>query len=276
MIELKAAYHWTLDELAAIFNEAFTGYIGGNVHFDAAGLARFLSWGNVDLALSQIITREGQPVGLGLISRQSGHSYLASMGVIPAAQEQGVGKAALAQLIAQARARGDQQFELEVIEQNERGVRLYDGAGFGRVRRLVGYEAEQPAGEPADLERVDISDVAKLIVRYGAADLPVKLSGWYVARLTPPDVAYTLDGAYAVISNPEAAAIALRAVIVPPELRRQGRATRLFRAIFAAHPGKRWVVPANCPEEIGAELFARCGFARQPISQWQMKLDLTP
>ncbi len=273
MIELKAAYLWTLDELAAIFNEAFTGYVGGSVHFDQAALARFLARDNVDLGLSQVVVSAGQAVGLALIARQGWTCRLAAMGVIPDATGHGVGTEALDQLIAQARARGDQQFDLEVIEQNERGVRLYEGAGFQRVRRLVGYEADQPQGSAvSELQRVDIPTVAALIVQYGGDDLPAAVSGWQIARLSPPETAYMLDGAYAVISNPEAAVVALRALIVPPELRGQGRAVRLFRAILAAHPGKRWVMPAVCPEDIGGELFARCAFTRQTITQWQMKL----
>lgn len=274
-IELEPAYTRSLRDLAALFNEAFTGYIGGGVQFDERSLARFFARDDVDLGASQVAARGGEAVGLALVARQGWSCRLAAMGVVPSATGQGVGKAIMTGLIAQARERGDRLYDLEVIEQNERAVRLYEGAGFTRVRRLVGYEAEQVVGvADAGLERIDIPDVATLIVQYGAADLPAAVSGWQIARLSPPDAAYRLGDACAVISNPDAAVIAVRAFIVPPDARQQGQAARLFGAIFAAHAGKRWMMPAVCPEEIGTELFARFGFTRQAISQWQMRLVL--
>ena len=273
-MELKPAHTLTLDRLAALFNEAFAGYIGGNVNFTAAALARFMSRDNVDLELSQVFYRDDQPVGFGYVARQGWTSRLAAFGVIPSAAGAGVGKAAMTAMVEQARGRRDRDYLLEVIEQNERAVKLYKGVGFEIMRRLVGYAAENPNGEAADLRQIDIPSAARVVVQHGALDLPWQMAGATVMRLTPPDVAFELDGAYAVISNPEAPGIALRALIVPLELRRQGRATRLLRALFAAYPQKKWVVSATCPEEIGGELLASLGFERQAISQWQMRLGL--
>lgn len=273
-MELKPARMLTLEGLAALFNEAFTGYIGGNVNFTAATLARFMSRDNVDLELSQVFYRDDQPIGFGYVARQGWTSRLAAFGVIPSAAGAGVGKAAMTAMIQQARERGDREYVLEVIEQNERAVKLYKGVGFEIVRRLVGYAAENLNGEAADLRQIDVYEAARVVTQYGVPDLPWQVAGANLMRHTPPDVAYELDGAYAVISNPEAAVIALRALIVPPELRRQGRASRLLRALFAAHPQKQWMVSATCPEEIGGELLAKLGFARQAISQWQMRMAL--
>lgn len=279
-MELKPAHSLTLEELAALFNLAFTDYVGGNVHFTGSTLARFLARDNVDLDLSQIILADGQPVGFGYIERLGWSSRLAAFGIVPAASGMGLGKEAMTRLIAQARARGDHQFELEVIEQNTRGVRLYEGVGFQRVRRLVGYDGKPAVLNPEmqrsipNLESLDIPAVAQLIMQHGAADLPWQLAGISLARHSPPDVAYRLDQAYIVISNPEAQTIAIRALLVPTEQRRQGHATRLLAALFAHYPDKHWVVSAVCPEEIGAELFAHFGFERQPISQFQMRLML--
>ena len=275
-IELQPAYTRSMSDLAALFNTAFTGYIGGSIQFDERSLARFFARDTVDLGASQVAVWGGEAVGLALIARQGWSCRLAAMGVIPSATGRGVGKAMMTRLIEQALDRGDRLFDLEVIEQNDRALRLYEGAGFERVRRLVGYEVDAPAGEanPA-LEQIDIPDAAKPIVRHGAPDLPAAVSGWQVARLSPPDVAYRLDQACVVLSNPDAAVVALRAFIVPTDVRRQGRATRLFSAIFAAYPGKRWLMPAVCPEEVGAALFAHFGFTRQSISQWQMRLILS-
>lgn len=280
MIDLKPAYTQTIDELATLFNRAFAGYIGGDVHFTAEALARFLSRDNVDLDLSQIMMRDGQPVGFGYVARMGWTSRLAAFGVVPEASGAGVGKVSMQQLIDQAKARGDRFYELEVIEQNTRAVKLYEGVGFERVRRLVGYELKSPPTDARDerlvpaLLSVNVYDVGRVIMQHGALDLPWQVAGATICRAAPPNVGYALDGAYAVITNPDAEVVGLRALIVPPELRRQGRATRLMRAIFARHPGKHWVLSAIMPEDIGGELLASLGFTRTALTQWQMRLGL--
>lgn len=273
-LQLQPAHSLTVEQLAALFNDAFTGYIGGDFKFTAATLARFLSRDNVDLELSQIFLLGGQPVGFGYVARQGWTSRLAGFGVVASASGQGVGKTAMTQMLAQARERGDRTYLLEVIEQNTRAVRLYEGVGFEIMRRLVGYSVENPAGATAALQEIDVYEAGRVVVQHGAADLPWQLAGATLMRLTPPDLAYALDGATAIISNPAGAAVALRALIVPPDLRRQGRATRLLRALFALYPEKKWLVSAICPEEIGGELLTGLGFTRQPLSQWQMRHSL--
>jgi len=273
-MELKPAYTLTFDELATLFNRAFANYIGGEIQFNGETLAHFFARDNVDLDLSQIVVSDGQPVGFGYVTRQGWSSRLAAFGIVPEASGAGVGKAAMLQMVEQAHTRGDRVYELEVIEGNTRAVRLYEGIGFQRIRRLVGYRAKAPESEAApDLQSIDVYEVAKMVVQHGAPDLPWPVAGTTIARHAPPNVGYVLDHAYAMISNPEAEVVALRALIVPPEYRRQGRATRLMRAIFARHP-RLWHLPAIIPEEIGGELLANLGFARTPLTQFQMRLGL--
>lgn len=280
MIDLKPAYTLTIDQLATLFNRAFTGYIGGDVHFTAEALARFLARDNIDLDLSQIVVRDEQPVGFGYVSRQGWASRLAAFGIVPEASGAGIGTATMRQMIEQAKQRGDRVFELEVIEQNTRAVKLYEGVGFERVRRLVGYELKSPLTDAraeraaSKLQTMNVYEVGRVIMQYGTPDLPWQVSGATIARAAPPNVGYALDGAYAAITNPDAEVVALRALIVPPELRRQGRATRLMRAIFARHPGKRWVLSAITPEDIGGDFLASLGFERTVLTQFQMRLGL--
>ena len=277
-MELKPAYTFTQEQLASLFNEAFAGYIGGNISFTAETLSRFMAWDGVNLALSQVFVQEGQPVGFGYVARQGWTSRLAAFGIIPSAAGAGVGKAAMQVMIEQARERGDREYLLEVIEGNTRAVRLYQGVGFEIMRRLVGYAAEPMQSAvpsvPPDLRRINVYDAAKVIIQHGAPDLPWQIAGTTLARHTPPDVAYELDGAVAVISSPDAPVIALRALLVPPDLRRQGRASRLLAALNAAYPEKKWIVSATCPEETGEALAAKFGFEKLEISQWQMRLGL--
>ena len=272
-MELKPAYTLTLDQLAALFNEAFAGYIGGSVQFNAASLAGFLARDSVDLNLSQIFLRDDQPVGFGYVARQGGASRLAAFGVIPSASGQGIGKAAMTEMIAQARVRGDQRFELEVIEQNPRAVKLYEGVGFKIIRRLVGYTGKNPPGVASpDLAPLDLYEAATAVVAYGARDLPWQVDGVTMLRLSPPTVAYRLAEAVAILSDPTAEAVSIRSLVVLPEHRRQGQATRLLSALFAQFPGKTWSLSPIYPEEYAAPLAAHFAFERTPISQWQMRL----
>jgi predicted GNAT family acetyltransferase len=113
--------------------------------------------------------------------------------------------------------------------------------------------------------------VARLVTAHGLPDLPWQISGESLAQGGAPDRAYRLGAAYAVLTDPGASRIGIRSVLVQPEARRQGQATRLLRAVMASHPGKTWSVTALCPEEIGG-LFAKAGFTSEPLSQLQMEI----
>ena len=274
-MELKPAYTLTFESLADLFNTAFAGYVGGDAHFSAASLAGWIAGEGIDLSLSQIVLRDGQAVGFGYITRQGGECRLAAFGIVPSAAHQGVGKATMLELIAQAKARGDQAFHLEVIEQNPRAVKLYQGVGFEIVRRLVGYKGVNPQGEaPVPAEKIDLAMAARAVVRYEARDLPWQANGLSKLRLSPPNVGYRLGEAYAILSDPDAATIGLRSLIVAAEARQQGQATRLLSALFAQYPAKTWVLGSIFPEELVTGLAEKFGFERQPISQWQMRLAL--
>lgn len=164
--------------------------------------------------------------------------------------------------------------ELEVFEQNTRAVRLYEALGFRPLRRLYGYSSESLQGDKApELRQIDMSEAARHVTIDGVADLPWQISGHQIARMGAPSAAFRLGEAVAVISDPSAATIAIRALIVSSSRRAQGHGKRLLSALAGAFHDKRWVVPALCPEDYGG-FFEVIGFARQEINQFQMRLDL--
>jgi hypothetical protein len=147
------------------------------------------------------------------------------------------------------------------------------------VRRLVGYVASPPhdAGAASDLERaalveIDIRELARQISAYGLPDLPWQISGESLAQMGPPNIAYPLGDALVLLSNPEAPQVAVRALLIAPQARRQGQAARLRRALLARYPQKTWRVPALCPEEAGGP-FEKAGFERSSLSQLQMTVE---
>jgi hypothetical protein len=207
---------------------------------------------------------------VALIARRGWTSRLAAMAVVPEARRSGAGRAVMEQLLAEARARGDRAMVLEVIEQNMPAVRLYEATGFAKVRRLVGYAGAGEADPPAAaLVEEDPRALATLVIRDGLPDLPWQLSGETLAQMTPPALAYRLEGAWVMLVNPGAAAVTIRALITEHGRRQQGRAHAVLRAVMARYPGKAWKVPAIWPEELGG-VFATAGLARSELSQWQM------
>lgn len=270
----QPAVESSLPALAALFSHAFTGYITGTVTMTPALLAGMIAQNGIDLNFSMIAYHEDAPVGFALIARQGWTSRIAAMGIVPEAQGKQVGYQLLLELINQARLRGDRRLELEAFEQNTRAVNLYIKAGFRALRRLPGYTISMPKGESnSALTQIDILDVARHVSEYGRADLPWQMSGTHLARTAPPNCAYRLDQATAIITDPNREAIVLRAVIVPPSERRLGQAARLISALWAKFPDKQWNVQAICPEEYGG-FFEHCGFTRQELNQLQMRLEL--
>jgi ribosomal protein S18 acetylase RimI-like enzyme len=260
--------------LAEHLNSSFRGYLV-EIKFSPTLVNYLLRQDHVDLTTSQVVLEAGQPVGLALVARRGWTSRVAAMGIISERRGEGIGEWLMRQIIAQAGDRQDRILVLEVIEQNHPAVRLYQKLGFQTLRRLVGYRAQAPVGRAnGDLQEVDIREVARFLTYHAAPDLPWQLSGETLAQGGWPNRGYRLGAAYGAISNPEQSQIALKALVVPPEARRQGAATALIQALAAKYPSKTWTVPPIWPEETVASLFEKLGFTRESLSQLQMKLTL--
>jgi ribosomal protein S18 acetylase RimI-like enzyme len=277
-LEFASLAHFGLDRAAEVMARGFEDYFI-KLACSGAWLMHMARSDSVDLAASRVIVRDGVAVGAALIARRGWTSRLAGMTLVPEARRQGIGRATMAHLLADAKARGERAMVLEVIEQNEPALKLYEGCGFRRVRRLVGFsrsmEAVPASGADADLglEQVDLRLLAATVAVHGLEDLPWQLSSETLAQLTPPTIAYRLDGAWIAVANLATAEPVVRALVTERAERRRGRATALLRAVVARHPAKEWRMSALCPEEIGG-VFLAAGFMRAPLSQWQMSCEL--
>lgn len=236
------------------------------------GMARADS---VDLNVSRVVLLDGQPVAAALIARRERRSSrLAGMAVGPEARHRGVGRALMAQLLDEAKTRGERTMVLEVIEQNAPAGRLYENCGFRKIRRRTGH-AGRPAA-PADdaaLEEIDPRELAAMASEHGRPDLPWQISPETIAHATPPAVAWRFGASAVLISNPAADTIGIRALITRRDRRGRGSSRTLLRAVMARYPGKEWRAPAIFPEEMG-EAFMTAGLARTALSQWQMTRPL--
>ena len=120
---------------------------------------------------------------------------------------------------------------------------------------------------------MDLLTVARMVTTYGLEDMPWQLSGESLAQTNPPNRAYRLGEAAAIISNPAADKISLRALVTSVQSGSEKHSLRLLQALFAHFPGRIWIVPAIWPEEAGA-ILEEAGFKDGEFSQFQMRLDL--
>lgn len=264
-----------LEASAQVFTRGFSDYFVPIASSPGilAGMARADS---VDLTVSRVAVRDGQPVAAALIARRGWTSRLAGMAVVPEARQSGVGRALMTQLLDEARARGERTMVLEVIEQNAPAVKLYEACGFTKIRRLTGHACRPAVDALAAetmLEEIDTRELAALIHAHGLPDLPWQISAETVAQATPPAVAFRLGASAVLLTNPAADTVGLRALVTERGARGRGSSLALLRAVMAKFPGKEWRTPAIFPEEMG-EAFTAAGLARTPLSQWQMTKPL--
>ncbi|RJP52241.1 MAG: GNAT family N-acetyltransferase [Anaerolineaceae bacterium] len=272
-LSLQPAHEHPIPALADLMTRSFEGYFVP-VNITEAAMHTMLRHDGIDLTASRVLMKDDQPIGLALIARRGWTSRLAAMGLTSNARNGGVGTWAMEQLIEEAKSRGEKEMVLEVIEQNTAGVKLYEKVGFKKIRRLVGYKLENPQSDAAhNLEEIDIRDLARQVTYHGMKDLPWQLSGATIMQYTPPARAYRLNDAYCLISNPDAADVAIHSVLVKARSRGAGLSGVLMRALFAKFPGKVWHVSPIYPEEMGF-IFEHVGMERETISQWQMSRAL--
>lgn len=275
--EFPSLLEFGLEPAAAVLSRAFSDYLVP-IQSSPAILAHMARADSVDFAASRVAVRAGRAVGAALIARRGWTSRLAGMALLPEARRQGVGRALMDQLLAEARARQDHAIVLEVIEQNEPAVKLYEACGFKKVRRLTGH-AGRPAIPPADvalpsLEEIDPRELATFVAAHALPDLPWQISPETIAHAGPPGVAYRAGPSAVLISDPAAPTVAIRALVTDSNARGAGHSRALLHSVFSRIPGKEWRAPAIFPEEMG-DAFVGAGLTRTPLTQWQMNLPLT-
>ncbi|MBK9924913.1 MAG: GNAT family N-acetyltransferase [Anaerolineales bacterium] len=271
-LDIRAASDYPMADLLYDLNLAFEGYLVP-VRFSLQQFQTMLHRDSIDLPSSRILLANDRPVGIALIARRGWSSRLAAMGIAKEMRGQRAGTWFMEQLIQESLERGEREMTLEVIEQNTAAVRLYKNMGFRIVRRLVGLVHEEKHSQPrVKLQEIDPREMGQLVMQYGLPDLPWQLSGETVAVLHPPACAYKNENAYIAISNPCASDVVIHSLLVEPRARGKGLALDILTHVMAKHPGRKWHVPAICPEEFGG-MFERAGFQREAISQWQMRLN---
>lgn len=270
---IKTASDSSISELVDIVNRGFEGYFVP-IQLNVTSFLNMVRKDDVDLTISRLLLADEQVVGIALLARRGWTSRVAAMGIASEGRGKGAGSWLMDKLIQEACERGEREIVLEVIEQNEPAVHLYEKYGFEIMRRLVGFiRKDAKETEPGELQEIDIRDAARLISQHGLHDLPWQLSAETIAQLNPPSRAYQSGEACIVISNPEPNDIVIWSLLVEPQARGNGFGTQILKSIMTQHSNKTWHIPAILPEEL-SKVFEHAGFTREHLSQWQMKLKL--
>ena len=264
-----------LPDLVKLLNLGFENYLVP-IQFNLSQFLTMMRKDSIDLGSSRILLADNEPSGIALIARRGWTSRLAAMGISQQMRGKGAGSWFMEKLIDEAHERSDHEMVLEVIEQNESAVRLYQKYGFQTIRRLIGFtRTDAMQTSIADLQEIDLRAAGSLISLHGLPDLPWQLSPETIAHLNPPARAYRKGQAYTVISNPDADQVVIWSLLVEKDARGNELGVDMLNSIATKHAGKTWRVPAILPEELG-QPYEKAGFEKEHLSQWQMSLTLIP
>lgn len=122
---------FTRAQLATLFTAGYEGYFVP-VHVDETTFTFMVDAWDIDLARSRVALRNGEHVGIVQLGVRGDRGWIGGLGVVPSERRRGTGRALMEAVLADA----PPVVSLEVIEQNEAAIRLYEDLGFDRTRIL--------------------------------------------------------------------------------------------------------------------------------------------
>jgi GNAT superfamily N-acetyltransferase len=168
----------TMAELAEHFTAGYEGYFTP-VHVDEATMRYMVEAWGIDLARSRAVPG----IGVCNLAVRDARGWIGGLAVVPAERRNGVGRALMEAVLDVA----PPLVTLEVIEQNEAAISLYEALGFERTRVLEVWSLPEPpllearvvepaplggrdlpwqredASLPADYERYEVDGGAMLV-----------------------------------------------------------------------------------------------------------------
>jgi GNAT superfamily N-acetyltransferase len=160
---LLTASSVSMDELASVFNQAFSDYLI-EVYFTEGSLSEYVRRHGLDLEASLVAEADGYLVGLLLAGSDGTTTWNAGMGIHPRWRRRGLGSELLDTWLDASREAGNQRALLEVIKQNLVATNLYRSREFVEVRAYQGFEGRAnwtrgPAIHPDEVESVTVDDL---------------------------------------------------------------------------------------------------------------------
>jgi ribosomal protein S18 acetylase RimI-like enzyme len=124
-----------LAELAELFSAGYEDYYAP-IHVDRVGLEFMVGAWDIDLDASRVAKVEDSGAGVVLLGIRGSEGWIGGLGVVKRRRRSGIGEALMRAAIAQAHDRGVRELRLEVMQQNERAIPLYERLGFTTTREL--------------------------------------------------------------------------------------------------------------------------------------------
>jgi ribosomal protein S18 acetylase RimI-like enzyme len=145
---LVRASEYSFTELARIYNETRVDYIVP-MPMNARRMEEYVRHYDVQLASSFVaLSASEEEMGIGMLGLRAERAWITRLGVMPNQRGHRVGQFLVDKLIKTARENDASQIQLEVIEGNEPGRRLFLKAGFEDIRRLL--VIRRPPGQVND------------------------------------------------------------------------------------------------------------------------------
>ncbi|MEO8392703.1 MAG: GNAT family N-acetyltransferase [Chloroflexota bacterium] len=145
---LVRASEYSFAQLARIYNETRVDYIVP-MPMNAQRMGDYVRHYDVQLESSFVaLNADDQEMGIGMLGLRDQRAWITRLGVMPDQRGHRVGQFLVDKLIQVARENGAAQIQLEVIEGNEPGRRLFLKAGFEDLRSLL--VIRRPPGEVTD------------------------------------------------------------------------------------------------------------------------------
>lgn len=272
----SAASRWPAEALCEAFHDAFSDYIAGAPAIELDAWGEFMRRQGIDLAASRVVAQGDRIVAFALVAPlPDGRTRLATMGARPAERGSGAARALLAQVIADARERGDRWIELEVFAQNSRAAALYRSHGFVAVAELFGFERAPASVDEAAPQAFDVveHDDAIAWLEDSAIDaLPWQVSGQAMALSATPPMAWR-RGSAQLMFHPRLAGGGQRIVVASllDRDRQQHDARALLRALAQQHPRALIAMPQLQRMDLGGDAMQAEGWRRLPLHQQLMR-----
>jgi ribosomal protein S18 acetylase RimI-like enzyme len=143
-VRIAPASELTRSDLAAAFEAGYAGYFVP-IHVDEAAFEHMVDAWDIDLDRSRVaLDGDGAPVGVTMLGVRGDEGWIGGLGVRTPHRRRGVGRALMEAVLADA----PPTVSLEVIEQNDAALRLYESLGFSHTRLLEVWSlsAEVPPG----------------------------------------------------------------------------------------------------------------------------------
>ena len=142
---LLPASEFASEQLANALNACYEDYYTP-IRFHSGQFDFFVRAHDVLLEQSLVAQDDDEIIGLALLARRGERGWVSGLGVLPDHRRQGVARALMTGVIANARRIGLARLQLEVLSNNQPAINLYADLGWQMGRELLVWERPEFQG----------------------------------------------------------------------------------------------------------------------------------